>query len=139
MMTFEIVSFSLMFLAVILFVLAALPDKWNIINKWMRRKEKIEAKKNPDFMAELVKFEEKLQNYVYLRMLADETKREVDALLVKINYAPADKKSELIEQCEEAKKLLFDCEEDCQRASEELADKEKELDRKRKELGLRWN
>ena len=90
-------------------------------------------------MAELVKLEEKLQNYVYLRMLADETKREVDTLLVKINYAPADKKSELIEQCEEAKKLLFDCEEDCQTASEEIDNKREELDRKRKELGLRWN
>lgn len=139
MTIFENIGFSLIALLLVFGFLATLPDKWNIISWYCEKREKKEAKQHPDFIAELIKFEEKQQNCAYLRILADETKRKVDNLLVKINYAPADKKSELIEQCEEAKKLLYDYEEKYQINCEELADKREELDRKRKELGLRWN
>lgn len=139
MTIFDIIGFSLMFLPVVFFVLAALPDKWNIVTKLVERKEKIEAKKNPDYMAALIKINEEAQSCVYLGELVNETKRKVDTLLVKINYAPLDKKPELIEQCEEAKKLLFDYEENYQVAWKELTNKREELNKKRKELGLRWN
>lgn len=139
MTIFENIGFSLIALLLVFGFLATLPDKWNIISWYCEKREKKEAKQHPDFIAELIKFEEKQQNCAYLRILVDETKRKVDNLLVKINYAPADKKSELIEQCEEVKRLLYDYEEKYQINCEELADKREELDRKRRELGLRWN
>ena len=139
MAVFENIGFSLIALLLVFGFLATLPDKWNIISWYCKKREKKEAKQHPDFIAELIEFEEEQQNCVYLGILVEETKRKVDTLLVKINYAPMDKKSELIEQCEETKKLLFDYEENYQMACEELTDKREELDRKRKELGLRWN
>ena len=139
MTAFENIGFSLIALLIVFGFLATLPDKWNIISWYCEKREKKEAKQHPDFIAKLIEFEEEQQNCIYLGMLVDETKRKVDTLLVKINYAPADKKSELIEQCEEAKRLLFDYEENYQMACEEIANKREELDRERKELGLRWN
>ena len=139
MTIFENIGFSLIALLLVFGFLATLPDKWNIISWYCEKREKKEAKQHPDFIAELIKFEEEQQNCAYLGILVDETKRKVDNLLVKINYAPADKKSELIGHCEEAKRLLYDYEEKYQINCEELADKREELDRKRKELGLRWN
>ena len=139
MTVFENIGFSLIALLIVFGFLVSLPDAWNIISWYCEKREKKEAKQHPDFIAELIEFEEEQQNCIYLGILVDETKREVDALLVKINYAPMDKKSELIEQCEETKKLLFDYEEHYQMTCKELANKREELDRKRKELGLRWN
>lgn len=139
MTIFDNIGFSLIALFIVFGFLATLPDKLNIISWYCEKREKKEAKQHPDFIAKLIEFEEEEQNCIYLGMLVDETKRKVDTLLVKINYAPADKKSEVIEQCEEAKKLLYDYEEKYQIDCEKLADKREELDRKRKELGLRWN
>lgn len=139
MTTFETIGFSLITLLLVFSILATLPDKWNFISWYCEKREKKEAKQHPDFIAKLIEFEEEQQNCIYLGILVDETKRKVDTLLVKINYAPTDKKSELIEQCEEAKRLLFEYEEDYQTTCEKLANKREELDKERKELGLRWN
>lgn len=139
MTTFENIGFALIALLIVFGFLITLPDRWNIISRYCEMREKKEAKQYPDFIAKLIEFEEEDQNYACLLMIKNEAKQNVDNLLVRINYAPSEKKQELIEQCEEAKRFLYNCEEECRVVSERLANKRNELERERKELGLRWN
>lgn len=136
---FEIIIFSILGILVLVAVLISLPEKHNIVSKLIKYYENKEAKQFPEFIEKLRIFEATCQCTADLAVLMKEEKRELDNLLVKVNYLPQKEKEPFFIKLEKAKEKYYSHEKIYEEQEKILQEQREEVERERKRLGIKWN